>query len=120
MANFAQRMVTLANRLIVKYGSTVTLVHSYNCAYDPVVGDQVCTVDEYPFKGAISSYTLQESISPTVDIGDLSVLIETDLEVTRNWQVKYGGRVWEVIDVVKTIAQDTLIVQRLQIRALSN
>ena len=119
MGNFATRMTAVANRLIAKYGSSVTIVHSHSCTYDPVVGDQVCTVDEYPLKGAISAYTLQEGLSPTVDVGDLSVLVETDLDITKNWQVKYGGRVWEVIDVIITTAQDQVIVQRIQIRALS-
>ena len=116
---FHDRMTALANRLITKYGSYVKLVHSYNCVYDPVLGKEVCTVDEFQFKGAISAYTIQESLSPTVTNGDLSVLIETDKDISRNWQVEYAGTLWEVVNIIKTTTQDTTIVQRLQIRALS-
>ena len=117
--SFATRAVSTANRLITKYGSYVTLIHSYNCTYDPSLGEQVCTTDTFQYKGAISAFTVAQSDLSIVNNGDLSVLIETDKLITKEWQVSYGGTTWEIIDIVKTVAQDITIVQRLQIRALA-
>ena len=116
--SFSSSMSKVAERLINKYGSTVTLVHSENCHYDAHTGQQVCQELTKELKGAISSFTAQESLSPNVTQGDLSVLLQIDVDITRNEQIKYANKTWEIIDIVKTTAQDTTIVQRLQIRAL--
>ena len=117
--SFASRAVSMSNRMIAKYGSYVVLNHKYNCAYNPQAGKEVCTNDTYEFKGAISAYTVQQSDLTTVTNGDLSVLVQTDMDITKNWTVTYAGKEWEVINITKTTAQDTTIVQRLHIRALS-
>ena len=117
--SFASRAVSMSNRMIAKYGSYVVLNHKYNCAYDPAVGKEVCTNDTFQFKGAISAFTVQQSDLSVVTNGDLSVLVQTDMDITKNWTVAYALKEWQVISITKRTAQDTTIVQRLHIRALS-
>ena len=90
--SFASRAVSMSNRMIAKYGSYVVLNHKYNCAYDPQAGEEVCINDTYEFKGAISAYTVQQSDLTTVTNGDLSVLVQTSLWITKNWTVTYVGK----------------------------
>ena len=118
--SFASRAVSTADKMISKYGSSVVLRNKYNCSYDPDIGEEVCTIDDYPTTGAISAYTIRDSDLAAVVNGDLSCLVQTDMNITKSWTVSYDGKEWEVIDITKTTAQDMTIVQRLQIRALAD
>ena len=118
MGGFSTRAISTADRLIDKYGDDVTLINRYDCVYNPTTGKEICTEDNYPVKGSVSAYTIQEAESENVTVDDLRVLTRIPLEIQKTWQVSYDNKLWEVIDVTKIRTQNDTVTQALQIRAL--
>ncbi len=105
-----------AKRMIGKYGDSVVLVEVVKGEYDPQVGDTTDTVTNYAMKGSVSNYGIEEMASAAINQGDVALLVSTDLVVNNDWRVEYDGKVWQVIAISPTSAQDTVIVRRLQLR----
>ena len=117
--SFSDRAKSTAQRLITKFGSDIVLIEVTQLAYDPILGDTSTSETSYPVKGAIGNFNTQDTaISETVKEGDLSVLIRTELNTDMTWKIDYDSKRWEIINVKRTVAQNTEILQRFHIRAL--
>ena len=119
MGLFSNRMKKTADKLITKYGSSITLVMRTNADYNTTTGETSHTETLYPDKGKISNFiTASDGVSPTVETDDLRCLVDTDLSIDKTWQIEYDSKRWEVIDVTRITTQDDIITQAIQIRAL--
>jgi len=116
--SFATQMTKTAERLLAKFGDSVELVDRTNCVYDPVTGEDTCVEEIFGTVGAITNYTLAETTQTDVLLDDLNLLVSVPLTITKNYQVIYDGKRWQVLSVTRTRTQNSTIVQSLQIRAL--
>ncbi len=114
---FHDNMTALADKLIPKYGDDITLIKKGNVTYNPNTGDDSSTDTSYPTKGYVSNYVLSDIDDIKVKIDDLRVLVRLDDEVTKDWELLYQGKIWQVIDVTRIRTQNYTITQALQVRA---
>ena len=116
--SFASNMQRVANNLILKYGEDAVLVQKTNLGYNPEKGENLELEEDFKINGKVSSYTKSEQLSPNVIVGDLKLTIRTDFDINQqDWAVKYAGKEYKIVDIEKTIAQNRVIIQKLQIRA---
>ena len=115
--SFSSNMQKAAKKLTGKYGNSVTLIDRYDCNYDPTIGDIVCTEDRHSRRGAISSYTVAELTSEYVNVDDLRLTIQSNLDITKEWEVEYHDKRWKIVSMSFTTTQDADIIKVLQIRA---
>ncbi len=110
-------------RMINKKGNSITIVHKYDCVYEPSLGEHVCSETRYPLKATVSNFTSQELQSDFVSIDDLKALVETDVNIKKTeedegYTVEYLGKEWKIINIRIITSEDLLIVQQLQIRGV--
>jgi len=121
MSDFALGLKTVAHNLIAKYGNSVTLVHSYDCTYDPSTGGNTCTEDSYPIKGSPSQSKINDDAYPSVEVGDVMITIETDLVVINDadnkWTANYKGIDYNIVGMYPVDAQDITVIYTLHLRA---
>ena len=119
MGTFADNSLKLGNKLIGKYGDDIVLIHRYDCTYDPITGEEVCTEDNYSIKGQVTNFTIADAVNDNVSMDDLLILVPISIEVTRNFKVEYNSKLYSVINVTIVSTQDTYVLQKLQVRVVS-
>lgn len=117
MGAFADGAKRLAAKLLSKYGDTIVLTNQYNSVYDPATGDNAYTTAAYNLKGQVTNFTLSELDGDVVQANDLLVIIQTELNITREWKITYLGKDWKIINLSRVRTQDSTIIQKVQIRA---
>ena len=117
--SFANAMSKTADKLIKKYGEEITLIYRYDCEYDPSTGGEICSEDTYDVKGKVSNFSISEQSSESINVDDMKVIIQTDIDITKNYTLIYDSKEYLVLNILKTVAQDKTIIQSLQIRAMS-
>jgi len=114
--SFSSNMQNVADNLINKYGNDITLVHKYNCGYDPTIGEEVCDEDTFNIKGVIEAYSTSE-LSDNVLIDDLKVQIQEEMLIdASDWSVTYLSETWKIVNIITTTTQNKVVTQLLQIR----
>jgi len=112
--------VTSSN-LINKYGNSITLIHSYDCDYNPQTGKNDCTVDNHDMKAATSSYKIGDDSNTAVEVGDVMMMVETDFEIINDsnntWSAVYKGIDYSIVGVYPIDSQDITIVSTLHMRS---
>ena len=82
--SFSSNAKKLADRLINKYGDKVVLVQRVLGGYDPTTGKDQAALTNYPINGQVTNYSVAEMASDNITVDDLRLIVQTDLEVTRD------------------------------------
>jgi len=116
--SFSSSMKSTANNLLNKYGDDVVLVRRYDCEYNPNTGKDECSTEEIPMVGSVSNYSIQELSDASINEGDLSLTLETDVVLTVDYSVLYKGKEWHTVSLKTVSAQNLTIIYKLQIRSV--
>ena len=115
---FSNNMQKVTDKLTKKFGDTVTLVEIIQGAYNTATGSTTDVEIEHTVKGVIQNYLSNELVAGVVNIDDLKCLIyASSFDISKKWNVRYRGAIWNVINIAKLSTQDTLIYYELQIRS---
>ena len=121
MSDFALGMKKVAHDLIGKYGNSITLIHSYDCTYNPATGKDTCTEDSHPITGTPSSDRVNDDSIASVEVGDVMITIETNLVVINDadnkWTANYKGIDYNIVGMYPVDAQDITVIYTLHLRA---
>jgi len=115
-------MQKTANKLINKYGNSISILHKTNLVWSPSEGEYTYDLVEYPLKGSVVNYNAGEIDNTNILTDDLRVTIQTDLYITatdenETYQVSYLGKVWKIVNVERVSTQDAMVINKLQIRS---
>ena len=115
--SFAARAKATADRLITKYGNDVILVEYNIGAYNPTIGKKDKIEIPHPIKGAVTNFTIAQMANDNITASDLLVIVETDMNVTRDWKILIGTKYLQIINIVTITAQNAKIILKIQVRA---
>ena len=114
--SFATNQNATAQRLITKYGNTMTLKSVTKGTYDPATGTTGAdTIIETPIKGTFEQFSSDE-IKGDILQGDIKVLVALDFVPDTKSKLVFNSVSYSIIDISPTIAQDTTIMYQLQVR----
>ena len=114
---FATNMQTVANNLLSTYGQTVTFSRTTQGAFTPSTGAVAAgTSTTYTAKVQPSEYKTEEINNQEVLYGDVKLLTYSITAVLVGDTVSLDSVVYRVMSVVKTQAQGSTIVYKVQIR----
>lgn len=114
---FATNMQSVANRLLTNYGQSVTFSRETQGTFVPstgAVGSGTSTT--YTAKVHPSDYTAEEIDGVSVLYGDVKLLTYSTTEVLVGDTVSLDGVIYRVMSVMKTNAQGSNIVYKVQVR----
>ena len=114
---FASKMAQVAIRLTNKYGNNATLKEPTGSSYNPATGLTEATYTDHSVKVSTNSDILKRYPAETVQLGDVVVLLHSELNITREWMVNYDGKNWKILDIKTVSAQDTDIIKYLHLRS---
>ena len=121
--SFSTNMQKTANKLISKYGNSISILHKTNLVWVPSEGEYTYDLVEYPLKGSVVNYNAGEIDNTNILTDDLRVTIQTDLYITatdenETYQVSYLGKVWKIVNVERVSTQNENILSILQVRSV--
>ena len=114
---FAKRMTKTAKKLTKKYGSSVVLNEPIGKSYNPATGLTEATYNQYPIKATTDINLLSKYPAELVQLGDVVILLSSNLAITREWTVNYDNKIWKILDIKKESAQDIDILKYLHLRS---
>ena len=115
--SFASRAKATAKRLITKYGNDLYLVEYSVGGYNATTGEKDEVETPHPIKGAVTNFTTAQMANDNITADDLLVIVETDMNVTRDWKIKIGTKYLQIINIVTITAQNAKIILKIQVRA---
>ena len=112
------KMAKIASRLINENGNDVVLIEPVSdIVYNPATGkNEAVTVQHQeiatPINDLLTKYPQEK-----VELGDVLLMFQTSLEVTRQWEINYDGKTWKILDIRVVSGQNLKILKYLHLRS---
>ena len=114
--SFSSNMKRTANKLLNKYADDITIIQVTLGAYTPTLGESPSTEVLMASKGFPEVFSTNEIIPDVINIGDVRMIIETDIAITKQDLIEYNSDRYDIINIEETRAQNTNIIYTLHIR----
>lgn len=118
MGTFSTRMVATANRLLTKFGQSITFTQTTVGTFNPLTNTtSAATTANYTGFAHPSEYTKFERDLESVRQDDIKLLVEQTTSVPNIGDIfTLDSKVYEVIQVDRIKAQGDTIIYKLQAR----
>lgn len=114
---FSQKMQGVANRLLTKYGSTVTLVRTGAKIWDDALGEYVFGPDEQiPLNSVPVPVNAGLVNGTTIQAGDMIVKADSKAEPAMSDKIDFNGARWSVVAIECKQVNDDVIAWFIQVR----
>lgn len=108
--SFAQNALATADRLLSKYGDSITIIKKTQGAYNPDKGEPTYTEENSYTKGVVEPVTQALVGSGVANTEDITILLKAPF-IDSTYDIGYQGDRYNIVTVLdKTSTQDTAII----------
>lgn len=117
MSQFSKKMQGVATKLLKKYGSTAALVVKGGRVFDTGPDKFVTLPDsETPLTGAPVAVNAALVNGTSIQSGDMMLICDESVIPKLADKVRFGGYLWSIVAIPKSLVNDDDIVYKIQIR----
>lgn len=114
---FSKKMQGVANRLLTKYGSTVTLIRAGSKVWDADIGEYAFGPDEQIPLNAVPVPVNTGLINDTtIQAGDMIVKADAAVTPAMADKIDFNGERWSVVAIERKQVNDDVIAWFIQVR----